>query len=140
MLRNSLIIVMNDLRKIAFHGNLIFSDVSCLAAVIVRESPQELGPRLPLGRSLAAWGDLEISVIMINPFDCQSLYVTWDLQINSHLGGVQRQMKLVWSEGWLCQGGGGGKKRKLREVLHVTSFLFEGCLVGHCLHTCCTVP
>ena len=24
-------------------------------------------------------------------------------------------MKLVWSEGWLCQGGGGGKKRKLNE-------------------------
>ena len=72
MLRNSLIIVMNDLRKIAFHENLIFSDVSCLAAVIVRESSQELGPRLPLRRSLAAWGDLEISAIMINPFECQS--------------------------------------------------------------------
>ena len=67
MLRNSLIIVMNDLRKIAFHGNLIFSDVSCLAAVIVRESSQELGPRLPLGwGGLAAWGDLEICVIMID--------------------------------------------------------------------------
>ena len=40
-------------------------------------------------------------------------------------------MKLVWSEGGLSQGGGGGEKRKLREVLHVISFLFESGLVGH---------
>ena len=33
-------------------------------------------------------------------------------------------MKLVWSEGGLSQGGGGGEKRKLREGFHKISFSF----------------